>query len=171
MHVGFIGLGIMGSRMAANLRRAGHELTVWNRTAERARQWAEVHGGTVAERPADVAAAGEVVVTMVVDGDQVQRLLLGEGGVAEGARPDLLCVDMSTIGPEAARRIGAALADRGVRFMDAPVSGSAPRAEDGTLTILAGGEGGEFPRARALFEAMGELVVHVGQLGDGQTVK
>ena len=169
--IGFIGLGIMGSRMAANLRRAGFELTVWNRTAERAREWAAVHGGQVAERPADVAAAGEVVVTMVVDGDQVQRLLLGEGGVAEGARPDLLCVDMSTIGPEAARRIGAALADRGVRFMDAPVSGSAPRAEDGTLTIMAGGEDADFARARPLFQAMGELVVHVGPLGDGQTIK
>src|SRR5919108_678291 len=124
--VGFIGLGIMGSRMAANLRRAGFELTVWNRTSERAREWAAVHGATVADGPAGLAAASDVVVTMVVDGDQVERVLLGEGGVAEGARPDLLCVDMSTIGPEAARRIGGALADRRVRFMDAPVSGSAP---------------------------------------------
>src|SRR5919197_1113416 len=122
--VGFIGLGIMGRRMAANLRRAGFELTVWNRTAERAREWAAFHGGQGAERPADVAAASDVVVTMVVDGDQVEQVLLGEGGAAEGARPDLLCVDMSTMGPEAARRIGAALATRDVRFMDAPVSGS-----------------------------------------------
>jgi 3-hydroxyisobutyrate dehydrogenase-like beta-hydroxyacid dehydrogenase len=169
--VGFIGLGIMGHRMAANLRRAGFELTVWNRTAERAREWAAVHGGQVAQRPADVAAASDVVVTMVVDGDQVEQVLLGEGGAAEGARPDLLCVDMSTIGPEAARRIGAALATREVRFMDAPVSGSSPRAEEGTLTIMAGGEDADFARARPLFEAMGELVVHVGRLGDGQTIK
>src|SRR5437763_4492602 len=169
--VGFIGLGIMGSRMAANLRRAGFELTVWNRTPGRAREWAAVHGGTVADRPADVAAASEVVVTMVVDGDQVERVLLGDGGVAEGARRGLLCVDMSTIGPHAARRIGAALSKRDVDFVDAPVSGSSPAAEDGTLTIMAGGEDADFARARPLFDAMGELVVHVGRLGDGQTIK
>src|SRR4051812_20458974 len=127
--VGFIGLGIMGSRMAANLRRAGFELTVWNRTAERAREWAEVHGGEVADRPADVAAASDVVITMVVDGEQVERVLLGEDGVVAGARPGLLCVDMSTIAPAEARAIGAALAEHGVGFMDAPVSGSSPRAE------------------------------------------
>ncbi|MDQ6915734.1 MAG: NAD(P)-dependent oxidoreductase [Actinomycetota bacterium] len=169
--VGFIGLGIMGSRMAANLRRAGFELTVWNRTAARAREWAEVHGAEVAVRPADVAAASDVVVTMVVDGDQVEQVLLGEGGAVEGARPGLLCVDMSTIGPAQARALGAALAGRDVRFMDAPVSGSSPRAQDGTLTIMAGGEDEDFARARPLFEAMGERVVHVGALGDGQTIK
>jgi 3-hydroxyisobutyrate dehydrogenase-like beta-hydroxyacid dehydrogenase len=171
MRAGFIGLGIMGSRMAANLRRAGHELTVWNRTAERAREWAEVHGAEVAVRPADVAAASEAVVTMVVDGEQVERVLLGEDGVVHGAAPGLLCVDMSTIAPAQARAIGAALAQHDVGFMDAPVSGSSPRAEDGTLTIMAGGEDADFARARPLFEAMGELVVHVGGLGDGQTIK
>jgi 3-hydroxyisobutyrate dehydrogenase-like beta-hydroxyacid dehydrogenase len=169
--VGFIGLGIMGSRMAANLRRAGFELTVWNRTAERAREWAEVHGAEVAPRPADVAAASDVVITMVVDGAQVERVLLGEDGAVAGARPGLLCVDMSTIAPAEARAIGAALAEHRVGFMDAPVSGSSPRAEDATLTIMAGGEDDEFARARPLLEAMGELVVHVGPLGHGQTIK
>ena len=169
--VGFIGLGIMGSRMAAVLRRGGFELTVWNRTAERAREFAAAHGAAVGERPADVAAAADVVITMVVDAGQVRRVLLGDDGVLAGARPGLLCVDMSTIGPAGAREIGAALAERQVHFVDAPVSGSSPRAEDGTLTIMAGGDEADFARARPLFEAMGELVVHVGAVGDGQTVK
>jgi 3-hydroxyisobutyrate dehydrogenase-like beta-hydroxyacid dehydrogenase len=169
--VGFIGLGIMGSRMAAVLRRSGFELTVWNRTAERAREFAAAHGAAVAERPADVAAAADVVITMVVDAEQVRRVLLGDDGVLAGARPGLLCVDMSTIGPAGTREIGAALAKREVHFVDAPVSGSSPRAEDGTLTIMAGGDEADFARARPLFEAMGELVVHVGAVGDGQTVK
>jgi 3-hydroxyisobutyrate dehydrogenase-like beta-hydroxyacid dehydrogenase len=169
--VGFLGLGIMGSRMAANLRRAGFELTVWNRTAEKARAWAAEHGATVAAIPAEVGAAVDVAVTMVVDGPQVEALLLGPGGVAEGARDGLLCVDMSTIAPSDARRIAAALAERGIGFLDAPVSGSSPKAQDGTLTIMAGGDAAGFERALPLFEAMGELVVHVGELGHGQTIK
>ncbi len=112
MRVAFIGIGIMGSRMAANLVRTGHELTVWNRTREKAEAWAEVHGGTVAATPADAAAEAEVAITMVVDGAQVEAVLLGPDGVAEGAGSDLLCVDMSTIAPADTRRIGAALAER-----------------------------------------------------------
>jgi 3-hydroxyisobutyrate dehydrogenase len=169
--VGFIGLGIMGSRMAANLRRAGFELTIWNRTAETARRWAEEHGGSVASSPAEVAAASSIVVTMVVDGPQVEAVLLGADGAAAGAGEDLLCIDMSTIGPSWARRVGAALAERGVRFMDAPVTGSSPKAEDGTLTIMAGGDPADFEAARPLFDAMGELVLHVGPLGHGQMIK
>jgi 3-hydroxyisobutyrate dehydrogenase-like beta-hydroxyacid dehydrogenase len=169
--VGFLGLGIMGARMAANLARAGYELTVWNRTAQRAQEWAAAHGGVVAEHPADVAAASDVAITMLVDGPQVERVLLGEHGVVEGAASGLLCVDMSTIGPAAARAVGAALGERDLRFMDAPVSGSSPKAQDGTLTIMAGGEAADYARARPLFEAMGELVVHVGGHGDGQTIK
>src|SRR5436190_9054216 len=168
VRVGFIGLGIMGSRMAANLVRAGHELTVWNRTRETADAWAAEHRATVASSPADAVRAAEVAFTMLVDGPQV-RAVLGEA--AGAAPPDLLCVDMSTIGAGAARSIGEGLADRGVRFMDAPVTGSSPKAEDGTLTIMAGGERADFERARPLFEAMGELIVHAGPLGHGQTVK
>jgi 3-hydroxyisobutyrate dehydrogenase-like beta-hydroxyacid dehydrogenase len=169
--VGFVGLGIMGSRMAANLRRARYELTVHNRTRERAEAFAREHGATVADAPADVGAASDVVITMVVDGAQVEEVLLGPSGVARRAAPGTLCVDMSTIAPSDTRRIGAALAERGIGFVDAPVTGSSPRAEDGTLTIMAGGEAGGFERARPLFEVMGELVVHVGELGQGQTVK
>ena len=169
--VGFIGLGIMGTRMAANLRRTGFELVVWNRTSQTARDWAAEHGAEVAESPAQVAEHSDVVITMVVDGEQVESVLLGDRGAAEGARPGLLCVDMSTIGPRAARRIGDLLAERGIEFMDAPVTGSSPKAEDGTLTIMAGGSPAAFERARPLFETMGDLVVHVGEVGQGQLVK
>jgi 3-hydroxyisobutyrate dehydrogenase-like beta-hydroxyacid dehydrogenase len=169
--VGFVGLGIMGSRMAANLRRAGYELTVFNRTREKAEAFSAEHGGTVAGTPGDVGAASDVVITMVVDGAQVETVLLGEDGVAAHAGEGTLCVDMSTIAPADTRRIGAALAERGIGFVDAPVTGSSPKAEDGTLTIMAGGSEADFERARPLFEVMGELVVHVGELGQGQTVK
>jgi 3-hydroxyisobutyrate dehydrogenase-like beta-hydroxyacid dehydrogenase len=170
--IGFVGLGIMGSRMAANLRRAGCELTVYNRTRERADEWAAEHGGTVAATPAEVGAASDVVITMVVDGAQVQEVLLGEHGVAEGAAPGTLCVDMSTIAPGDSRRIAAALAERSIAFVDAPVTGSSPKAQDGTLTIMAGGATKDFERARPLFEAMGELIVHVGEeVGQGEMVK
>jgi 3-hydroxyisobutyrate dehydrogenase len=167
MDVAFLGLGIMGSRMAANLRDAGHELVVWNRTREKA----EAFGGTVAGTPAEAAREAEVVITMVVDGAQVEQILLGEDGAASGAREGTLFVDMSTIGPTAARAVGARLAERGLRLVDAPVTGSSPKAEAGTLTIMAGGEAEDVERARALFEAMGETIVHAGALGQGQMVK
>ena len=169
--VAFLGLGIMGSRMAANLRRAGHELTVWNRTAARAEDWAAEHGGRVAPTPAAAAAEADLVISMVVDGPMVRELLLGSGGAARGARPGTLFADMSTIAPAEARAIGAELAAAGFSFLDAPVSGSSPKAEDGTLTIMAGGGAADVERARGPFAAMGDLVVHCGPAGHGQGVK
>jgi 3-hydroxyisobutyrate dehydrogenase-like beta-hydroxyacid dehydrogenase len=169
--VGFVGLGIMGSRMAANLARAGYALTVFNRTRATADAWAAEHGGTVAGSPAEVGAAAGVVISMVVDGEQVREALLGEDGVARGAGPGALCVDMSTIAPAQTRAIGSEVAARGLSLLDAPVTGSAPKAQDGTLTIMAGGSAGDFARARPLLEVMGELVVHVGALGQGEMVK
>ena len=171
MKLGWIGLGIMGSRQAASLRRAGFELTVYNRTRERAEEWAAEHGGEVADSPRAVAENATVVITMVVDGAQVEQMLLGDDGAVHGARENTLFIDMSTIGPADARRIGAALAERGHRFVDAPVTGSAPKAEDGTLTIMAGGADDDMARAMPLLEAMGELIVHVGPVGTGQQVK
>ena len=168
----FLGLGIMGSRQAANLARAGHELTVYNRTREKAQAWADEHGGAVAATPREAAAAADVVFSMVVDGPQVAALLLeGDDAAVHGARDGALFVDMSTIAPSQSREIGARLAERGVAFVDAPVTGSAPRAEDATLTIMAGGAEADVERARPLLEAMGRLVVHVGELGQGEMVK
>jgi 3-hydroxyisobutyrate dehydrogenase-like beta-hydroxyacid dehydrogenase len=169
--VGFIGLGIMGSRQAANLARAGFELTVYNRTREKADAWAAEHGGRVAATPRELAERSDVVITMVVDGGQVEQLLLGEDGALAAARPGALFVDMSTIAPADARRLGATLRERGHGFVDAPVTGSAPKAQDGTLTIMAGGAQEDVERARPLFEAMGERIVHVGEVGRGQQVK
>ena len=169
--VGWIGLGIMGSRQAANLRRAGYELTVYNRTRATAEAWAAEHGATVAGSPAEVARASDVLFTMVVDGAQVEQALLGDDGAAHGAHEGLLCVDMSTIAPSDTQRIGAALAEHGVHFVDAPVTGSSPKAEDGTLTIMVGGATEDFERVRPLLEAMGRLIVHAGPLGHGEVVK
>jgi 3-hydroxyisobutyrate dehydrogenase len=169
--IGFIGLGIMGSRQAASLRRAGFEVTVYNRTHETAEAWAGEHGGHAAASPRELAERSDVVITMVVDGEQVAALLLGEDGAVEGAGPDTLFVDMSTIGPAEARRIGAEVVARGHGFVDAPVTGSAPKAEAGTLTIMAGGSDEDVARAWPVLEAMGETLVHVGELGTGQQVK
>jgi 3-hydroxyisobutyrate dehydrogenase len=170
--IGFLGLGIMGSRMAARVARAGFPLTVWTHTPGKAVAWAAAHEPAVAvDTPAEVARSSDIVVSMVVDGDQVSSVLLGEHGVASAAAPGLLCVDMSTIAPTASRRIAAALSEHGVRMLDAPVTGSSPRAEAGTLTIMAGGAAEDFARARGLFEAMGEVIVHVGELGQGEMLK
>ncbi len=169
--IGFIGLGIMGSRMAANLQRSGLEVTVWNRTQRTADEWAAEHGGHVAQSPATLAQAADLVFTMVVDGPQVRELLLGDEGVSQGAEPGLLCVDCSTIGQAEARSIGAELAARGLRLLDAPVTGSMPAARDGTLLIMVGGEAGDVAQARPALEAMGKTVLHVGPLGSGQAIK
>jgi 3-hydroxyisobutyrate dehydrogenase-like beta-hydroxyacid dehydrogenase len=169
--IGFLGLGIMGSRMAANVRRAGFALTVWTHTPGKAERWAAEHDAVAAATPAAVAAASEIVVSMVVDGPQVEGVLLGADGVIEAAAPGLLCVDMSTIAPSETRSIGAALAARDVRMLDAPVTGSSPRAQAGTLTIMVGGAAAELERARGLLAAMGELIVHVGALGQGAMLK
>ena len=170
--VAFLGLGIMGSRMAANLARAGFELTVWNRTRAKAEQFCAEHAGArLAQTPAQAVADAEIVVTMVVDGPQVEQVLLGADGAAQAARAGSLFIDCSTIGPAATHAIAAALSERGIRMIDAPVTGSAPRAHDGTLTIMVGGASEDFERARPLLEAMGKVIVHAGPLGHGQMVK
>jgi 3-hydroxyisobutyrate dehydrogenase len=169
--VGFLGLGIMGSRMAAKLAKAGFALTVWTHTPGKAERWAAEHGAIAADTPSEVAARSEIVLSMVVDGDQVASVLLGENGVVEGAAEGLLCVDSSTIAPLETRRIGALLGERGVHLVDAPVTGSAPRAQDATLTIMVGGEPEDYARALPVLQAMGELVTHVGELGQGEMLK
>jgi 3-hydroxyisobutyrate dehydrogenase-like beta-hydroxyacid dehydrogenase len=169
MRVAFLGLGIMGSRMAANLTAAGHDLSVWTRTEGKAAAWAADHGAVAHPTPAAAAQGAEVVISMVVDGAQV--LALAGGLAAASAGDGRLLVDMSTIGPQDARTAAQIVAADGWRFMDAPVTGSSPKAQDGTLTIMAGGSPEDFERARPLFEAMGALVLHVGDTGQGQMVK
>jgi 3-hydroxyisobutyrate dehydrogenase len=166
-----LGLGIMGSRQAANLVRAGFDLTVWNRTTATAEAFCEAHRARPARTPAQAAEGAEFVITMVVDGPQVEEVVLGESGAASGAAPGTLFIDCSTIGPAATLEIGERLTERGLRMLDAPVTGSSPKAEDGTLTIMVGGEAEDFARALPLLEAMGELIVYAGPLGHGQMVK
>jgi len=169
--IGFLGLGIMGSRMAANVARAGFPLSVWTHTPGKAGDWAAEHGAHALPSPAEVAAASDIVISMVVDGGQVASVMLGEHGVIQAGRPGLLAIDMSTIAPPQTRRIGAALAERGVALLDAPVTGSSPRAEEGSLTIMAGGAAEDFERALPVLEVMGTLIRHVGVLGQGEMLK
>jgi 3-hydroxyisobutyrate dehydrogenase-like beta-hydroxyacid dehydrogenase len=140
---------------------------VWNRTRARA----EEVGEPTADSPRAAAEGADVVITMVVDAPQVEAVLFGPDGAAAAMEPGSLAIDMSTIAPSAVRQIHDRLAEHGIAFVDAPVTGSMPRAEDGTLTIMAGGEPADFERARPLFEAMGELVVHAGPSGHGAMVK
>ena len=167
--VGFIGLGIMGSLQAMNLAKAGYELTVFNRTREKADEWAAEHGGTVADSPKAVAEASDVVITMVVDGAQVEDMI---GQALEGATPGTRCSSTCRRSRPARR---AALDERcsaaGHAFVDAPVTGSSPKARTGTLTIMVGGAEADIERARPLFEIMGEKIVVCGEAGQGQAVK
>jgi 3-hydroxyisobutyrate dehydrogenase-like beta-hydroxyacid dehydrogenase len=171
MRVAFLGLGIMGERMAANLVRAGFELSVWTRTTAKAERFSAEHGARFSRTPGEAAAEAEIAITMVVDGAQVENVLLGDDGVVTGAAEGTLCVDCSTIGPAMTRAIGEALATHELALVDAPVTGSAPKAEDGTLTIMVGGADSDVDRARPVLEAMGKLIVRAGPLGHGQMVK
>jgi 3-hydroxyisobutyrate dehydrogenase len=171
VRVAFLGLGIMGRPMAANLARAGHELTVWNRTAEKAEAFASEHGAAAAGSPAEAARGAEAVITMVVDVPDVEAVLFGEDGAADGMERGALAIDMSTIAPSASRAIGERLAAKGIEFLDAPVTGSRPRAEEGTLTIMVGGSEEAAERASPLFESMGERVVRMGESGHGTMAK
>jgi 3-hydroxyisobutyrate dehydrogenase-like beta-hydroxyacid dehydrogenase len=169
--VAFLGLGIMGEPMAANLVRAGFQLTVWNRTPRKAEMFAGKYDVKDASTPAEAAEASDVTITMVPDVPEVDAVLFGKRGAAEGMRRGALAIDMSTIAPEASVRFGERLQKDGIGFLDAPVTGSRPKAEDGTLTIMAGGTATDFERARPVLEAMGRLIVHVGPQGHGSTVK
>ena len=170
--VAFLGLGIMGRPMAANLAQAGFEVVAWNRTHEKAERLASEEARvSVAETPAAAAREAGIVISMVPDVPEVEAVLLGPGGAADGLPEGGLAIDMSTISPLASRQIGERLGGRGIAFLDAPVTGSRPKAEDGTLTIMAGGAAEPFGRARPLFETMGSLVLHIGPQGHGSMVK
>lgn len=170
MKVGFIGLGLMGRPMALNLMKAGHEVRVWSRRRESMQPLLDA-GASDASGPAELAGWAEVVISMVADAPDVEQVALGAGGVAEGASPGLVFVDMSTIAPAAARDIAARLADRGVTMLDAPVSGGEVGAINAALTIMVGGDAAAFDKARPLFEAMGKTVSLIGEAGAGQVAK
>ena len=170
MRVGFVGLGIMGRPMALNLLKAGHDVTVWARRKESMAPLIEA-GAQGAESPAAVAAAADIVFSMVADAPDVREVMLGTQGVVQSKRPGLIAVDMSTIPPAAAKSIGADLAAQGVTFLDAPVSGGEVGAVAGTLSIMVGGDKAAFDKAAPLFACMGKNVVHIGVSGAGQVAK
>lgn len=170
MKVGYIGLGIMGAPCARNLLKAGHQVTVWARRRESAAALLAA-GAAWADSPAELAGQVELLITNVSDTGDVEQVLLGEAGAASGARPGLVCADMSTIAPNGARRIAARLAELGVDFLDCPVSGGEVGAINGTLTIMAGGKAEALEKARPALEAMGQTITHIGASGAGQVAK
>ncbi|MCC4115506.1 2-hydroxy-3-oxopropionate reductase [Aromatoleum toluclasticum] len=170
MEVGFVGLGLMGRPMALNLMKAGHKVHVWSRRRESMQPLLDAGAGDCASA-AEVAARAEVVISMVADAPDVEQVALGPQGVADGARPGLVFVDMSTIAPAAAQAIAAKLKARGIAMLDAPVSGGEIGAINATLTIMVGGDAAAFERVKPAFEAMGKTVSLIGASGAGQVAK
>nr|WP_062337043.1 2-hydroxy-3-oxopropionate reductase [Herbidospora sakaeratensis] len=170
MNVGFIGLGIMGTPMAANLVRAGHTVIGYDVSTTRLDELAEL-GGKAAASIGEAVAQAHVVITMLPDSPQVEEVVFGEGGVLDHAPAGLLLIDMSTIRPETSRRVAQAAAVKGVHAIDAPVSGGEKGAVDGTLSIMIGGRAEDVESAREILRVLGTTIVHVGPAGAGQTVK
>jgi 3-hydroxyisobutyrate dehydrogenase len=168
--IGFVGVGNMGLPMLANLLEGGHRVRAYDVRPE-AMEGAVGRGAMAASSTADAARGVDVLITMLPNSPDVEAAYLGPRGVLEGARRGLLCVDMSTIDPAVTRRVGDALQAAGVDLLDAPVSGGVPRAIDGTLTIMVGGEESVVERARPILGLMGQNVIHVGPLGSGEIVK
>ncbi len=168
--VGFIGLGVMGKPMAHNLREAGHDLVVHNRSRGPVEEL-ESQGASAAENPADVASRSDVVILMLPDSPQVEEIVYGDEGVLAGASEGLLLIDMSTIRPQMSMQVAAAAAERGLRVLDAPVSGGQSGAVDGSLSIMVGGSEEDFDAAKPLLDVLGDTVIRVGEAGSGQIVK
>ena len=168
--IGFIGLGIMGKPMAANLLAAGYPLTVHSRSRGPVDEVAAL-GATVAASPSETAAASDVVITMLPDSPDVEAVVLGQDGVADGIADGALYIDMSTIAPAVSRTIAETLAERGVEAVDAPVSGGEPAARAGELSIMVGGAEEAVERAQPIFDVLGKATTYIGPAGAGQVAK
>jgi 3-hydroxyisobutyrate dehydrogenase len=168
--IGFIGLGIMGTLMAQNLLKAGFQLTVYNRSKPPVDVLVSV-GAASAPSPKAVAERSDLVITMVTDSEAVNEVVLGHGGVIEGAHDGLVLVDMSTISPSVTRSVSASLAAKGVSMLDAPVSGGDTGAREGTLTVMVGGPAQVFEACLPVLQVLGKKVVHMGGTGSGQLTK
>jgi 2-hydroxy-3-oxopropionate reductase len=168
--IGFIGLGIMGRSMAQNLLKAGFQVAVYNRSKPPVDLLVS-KGASAAPSPNAVAERSDVVITMVTDSEAVEDVVLGKGGVIEGAREGLVLIDMSTISPSATRSVSAALAAKRTKMLDAPVSGGDTGAREGTLTIMVGGDPEVFEGCLPVLQVMGKKVVHMGGTGAGQLTK
>ena len=170
--VAFIGLGVMGFPMAGHLKtKGGHDVTVYNRTAEKAAAWAEKFSGKSASTPAEAAAGADFVFVCVGNDEDLRSVTLGENGALHGMKPGSVLIDNTTASAEVARELYAAAKEKGVDFIDAPVSGGEKGAKDAVLSIMVGGDARDVEEARPLLETVGKTVVHVGGSGSGQTVK
>jgi 2-hydroxy-3-oxopropionate reductase len=169
-NIAFIGLGIMGSPMAVHLANAGHQVAGYNRTPEKAAPLVDA-GGRAAESIADAVRDAEVVCVMVPDSPDVSDVLTGEGGVFDNAKPGTLVIDFSSIRPDVTTQLAEQAAAKGMRLVDAPVSGGEAGAKNAALSIMVGGEADDFEAAKPFLDAVGKTVVHVGPSGAGQTVK
>jgi len=170
MKVGFIGLGIMGKPMAKNLTAAGHQVVVSSHNQTTAAELAAA-GATVANTPKQIAEQADLVITMLPNSPDVKAVALGADGIIEGAHAGLIFVDMSSIAPLVAREISDALADKGIAMLDAPVSGGEPKAIDGTLSVMVGGDKPVFDKVKDVLSAMAASVVYVGEIGAGNIAK
>ena len=170
MHVAFLGLGIMGSRMAANLLSAGHALTVYNRDATKAAPLV-ARGARRADTPADAVAGAEVVCTMLAHPEAVEAVAFGEDGFADRLTAEQIWVDSSTVDPAYAKTLGQRAVQGGYRFVDAPVAATKGPAEAGQLLFLAGGDEADVATCRPLFDAMGKKTLHLGAVGQGAAMK
>jgi 3-hydroxyisobutyrate dehydrogenase/2-hydroxy-3-oxopropionate reductase len=169
--LGFLGLGLMGYRMARNLLRAGHEVTLWSHSAAKARELAAAERGRFCATPKEVAENADVIFLCVGDTAMSREAILGKDGIVEGARRGSVVADASTIAPSASRQIGQALAAKGIDYLDAPCTGSTPGAEGGTLTFMIGGDRAVFERIRPYLEIMGKRFYYCGGPGMGLHAK
>lgn len=169
--VAFIGLGVMGFPMAGHLAAAGHDVTVYNRTAAKAQDWASQHAGAAAATPREAATGAEIVFSCVGNDDDLRSVILGDDGAFAGMGEGTVLVDNTTASAEVARELAAIGKDRGIAFIDAPVSGGQAGAENGALTVMCGGEQAAFDKAKAVIDAFARAVTLMGPVGAGQLTK
>jgi len=168
--IGFIGLGVMGKPMALNLLKAGYPLTVWNRTSSKTDELLAL-GACGANSPREVAEKSDIVITMVTDSPDVEEVILGSEGVIHGAHPGLILIDMSTISPTVTQKLAKELSEKGVKMLDAPVSGGEVGAKEAALSIMVGGPEETFEECSSIFRVLGKRIIHMGPNGMGQTTK
>ncbi len=169
--VGFIGLGLMGKPMAANLLKKGYTVTVYNRSKKSVEELASKSGAKPAASSKEVAENSEIIIDMVTDAPDVREVILGEEGAIHGAKSGSIVIDMSTNSPDVAISVASELEKKEVEFLDAPVSGGDKGAREGTLTIMVGGKKSIFERALPVFEALGKTITYMGKTGSGQAMK
>ena len=171
MKVAFLGLGVMGFPMAAHLKKGGHDVTVYNRTGAKAQKWVDTHGGRAATTPAEGAKGADIVFSCVGNDDDLRSIVLGEQGALAGMSKGAVFVDHTTASANVARELGQIAKEKGLHFLDAPVSGGQAGAENGKLTVMVGGDQADFDRAKPVIDCYARACVLLGPVGSGQLAK